>query len=368
MTQPVAVFAAADDQYVPKAVMALRSFQRWHSDWSYFLLATKAALSQESLAFIQRYNIELLDVDETHRFLKQGRNKHNYPLETIYKLKGPELVFQRGFTYSIGIDGDVFCARPLEIENLLGTIEGYAGVAVGDFGRTLGNKQREQNEEFDFSLERVRDTLGVDEVALSTTYEVNGGVLFWNNVAMAKLGLFDKVHQVFRQCQGCFEGGQDLMTFTAAVHDIPFMELGDSLNFSFFEDASVRLNNELREEVRRGEFQRIYIVHFVYCKPWLRPNHPTVVKAHFINAWRQFVVDELGDKAYELFDDLSVVRPVSLAYRLWTRVSYVNRVWWYRAKVAWATVRGRPFSSWPRLLRELWRERGSGATASYWQE
>jgi hypothetical protein len=349
MMRRIAVFAAANDGYVPKAVMALRSFQRWYPDYGYFLLGAKAAMSRESLKFIRHHNIELLDVDEAHRFVKQGRTKNRFPVETIYRLKGPELLAERGFTYSIQADGDVFCVRPLEIENLLGRIEGFAGVVVGDLGRTLGNKQREENEEFDFSLERVRDTLGLelDDASLRTKYEVNGGVLFWNNVFMAKLGLFDRVIQVFRACRGCFEGSQDLMTFTAAVHDIPFLELGDPYNFSFFEDHSLRIDEKVQREVRRGKFQHIYIVHFLYCKPWLRPNRPDVAKAHFINAWRQFVVDELGDKAYELFDDLSVVRPVSFAYRFF----YV------RAISYWGIIRGQPLRSWPRLIMKLWMER-----------
>jgi len=323
--QTLAVYAAADDSYVPKAVMALRSFQRWHPDYSYYLLGTKAAMSQESLQFIRQFNIELIDVDESHRFVKLEQYKYPYPLETVIKLKGPELLAERGFLYSIVIDGDVFCARPLELEGLLGRIEGYAGRVVGDLARTLGNKQKEQNEEFNFSLELVCKTLGIDEAALSTNYEVNGGVLLWNNMFMAKLGLFDRVTQVFRQCRGCFEGGQDLMTFVAAAHNIPFTEVGDPYNFNFFED-SLRFDAVLQERIRMGQFHDIYIVHFVWCKPWLRQYRPSLVKMYFINAWRQFIVDELGETAYGLFDDLSIIQPVSFANRLWNRVLRVSRL------------------------------------------
>ena len=35
--QTYAIYAAADDSYVPTAVMALRSFQRWYPDYGYFL-------------------------------------------------------------------------------------------------------------------------------------------------------------------------------------------------------------------------------------------------------------------------------------------------------------------------------------------
>jgi lipopolysaccharide biosynthesis glycosyltransferase len=322
----LAIYAAADDAYVPKAVMALRSFQRWHPGSGYFLLGTQAKMSQDSMQFIRRYNIELIDVDESRRFVKLEHYKYSYPLETVVKLKGPELLAERGFPYSLVIDGDVYCVRPLKLEGLLERIEGYAGRIVGDLARTLVNKQSEQNKEFDFNPELVRQTLGIDQAALSMNYEVNGGVLFWNNMYMARIGLFDRVADVFRQCQGCFEGGQDLMTFTAAAYNIPFMELGDPYNFNFFEDShmvSTELQ-ELQKRIWRGQFHDICIVHFIWCKPWLDPYKPSLAKKHFINAWRKFILDELGDTAYRFFDDLSIIRPESFAKRLWSRVRRIG--------------------------------------------
>jgi hypothetical protein len=319
MTRSIAVFTSANDNYIPKALMALRSFQRYHPNWSYFLIGTQEKMGQESLELIRRFSIELLEINEMHRLVKRGRYKDAYPMETFYKLRGPELLAKRGFVYSIGIDGDVFCAHPLKLEKLLGRIEGFAGRVVGNLDRTLGYKQREKNYEFDFSLRNVRDTLGIVEASLAKNLEVNSGVLFWNSNYMFKIGLFDKVIQVFNDCQGCFESDQDLLAFTIAAHHIPLTEIGDNYNFNFFED-SPKPDKKLQKRIRKGYFQDIHIVHFVFCKPWLKPVRPTAAKAYFINAWRKFVLDELGDKAYDLFDDLSFVRPISLTSRLWRRV------------------------------------------------
>ncbi len=245
LNQPkkLAIYAAADDAYVPKAVMALRSFQRWHAEFAYFLLATENKLSEDSLQFIKKFNIELIDVDQTHRFAKLNKYKYKYPLETVVKLYGPEILAGRGYPYSLVIDGDVYCAAPMQLEDILGNIQGYAGRVVGPFSRTIDYKQKEKNPEFDFSLQSLHDTLGIEEALIGSHYEVNGGVLFWNNDYMAKLGMFDKVATVFQKCYGCFLGGQDLFTFTTAAYKIPFLRLSDAYNYNFFEDfypASMR--------------------------------------------------------------------------------------------------------------------------------
>jgi lipopolysaccharide biosynthesis glycosyltransferase len=143
---------------------------------------------------------------------------------------------------------------------------------------------------------------------------VNCGLVFWNNAAMAKLGLFEKIAEVFGKCRGCFAGEQALVALSAAAYDIPLLELSDAYNFNFFED-SLREDRLLRKQVRRGEYDDICIVHYVWCKPWLREDNPSAVKAHFINAWRGFVLDELRDSAHDLFEDLSVIRFDQLAYQ-----------------------------------------------------
>ena len=54
-------------------------------------------MSQDSLQFIRRYNIELNDVDESHCFVKLEGYDYLYPLEIVVKLKGPELLAERGY-------------------------------------------------------------------------------------------------------------------------------------------------------------------------------------------------------------------------------------------------------------------------------
>jgi hypothetical protein len=302
----VAIFAAADNEYVPTSVMALRSFQRWFPYCQYFLLGSRAKLTANSLALIERYRIGFLDVDLSERFVRHDRYKQAYPIETFYYLKGPELLANRGLKYSIGVDGDVFCARPFDLETVFRGIVGYGGRPVGTLRRTLQYAQRRSvRGGFGFAFERVSKELGIGDDLLDARYEVNAGVVFWKNHAMAKSELFESAIRVLAKCQGCIGEDQTLLTLTAAAHRIPFTELDESYNFF---DNSFRPDPELGKRLKRGECQDVRIVHFVRTKPWRAPANPSAVKAYFINSWRSFVLRELGDEAYDLFDDLSMIR------------------------------------------------------------
>src|SRR5262249_38161355 len=197
----VAVYSVANEGYVAKAVLALISFRRWQSDFGYFLLGTKSELSSESKHLIKRYNIELIDIDEVQSFVRHGRCKGNYPVEVFYPLKGPELFAERGFHYSIGIDGDVFAPQAFNISDLgyiLNRTRAYAARPVGTLARTLANKRAEQNKEFTFSSRLVEKVLGIKSSnvigwntrEITRRFEPQAGVIYWNNLAMAELGLF----------------------------------------------------------------------------------------------------------------------------------------------------------------------------------
>jgi hypothetical protein len=302
----IGVFAAADESYVPYAAMALRSFQRWFPSWGYFLAGKRASMSPQSLDLLDRFEIELLDIDASQRFIRHEDYRKRYPVEIFNYLLVPEVLANRGITYSIGIDGDVFCARPFDFQCVFRNIEGFGGRPVGTLRRALLYRERKYPGGEVFAFERVRDVLGIDEDLLDTRFEVNAGVVFWNNQAMARVGLSEKATTVFAECEGRVHCDQTLLTLTAASHRLPFTELDATYNFCFSE--SFRESPELRRKLRRGECQDICIVHFAFAKPWRTTVTQSAIKAHFINSWRIFVVEELGDHAVDFFEDLSVVR------------------------------------------------------------
>jgi len=312
MTCSIAFYAVANDAYVPTAVIALRSFQRWHPELAYFLLGTIKTFSPQSHELIRRYGIELIDVDESVRFVTQGTNKDRYPVEVFYPLKAPELLAERGYDYSIEVDGDVFGPEPFDIprlKSLFKRTRGYAARPVGSLARTLMHKRQELNEEFDFSPKTVAATLGLTRRKIWRRYEAQAGIIYWNNAAMAKIGLFEKCVEIFRKCHGCFEADQDLLAFATAIHDIPVRKIGHPYNFGFFED-SPWVDHRMQSRFSRGQFAGVYALHFVFAKPWAVLEQPTPVKIHFVNAWRDFVCHELGADAGRFFRE---VQPIGVS-------------------------------------------------------
>ena len=297
-----ALYASADDRYVPTAVMALRSFQRWHPEFGYFILGTREAMHPESLALMQRYGIELIDVNDAHRFPVRGRFAYK-DRERFYCLKGPELLAARGFSHSAQVDGDVFCPKPMdlaELGRLLDRTDGLAARPVGSLDRTLRHRYGDRNKEFDFSHRSVRRALGLGRLALWRHYEYGSGVLYFNNVAMVQRGFYEACIDVFTRCHGCFSGDQDLLAFTVATMRVPVQRIGHPFHFTFFEDSPWD-DGVLRGQIDREDYHGVHVVHFVFAKPWLPIERPTPPKMHLVNLWRAFVRAELGSEATRYF-------------------------------------------------------------------
>jgi hypothetical protein len=73
-----------------------------------------------------------------------------------------------------------------------------------------------------------------------------------------------------------------------------------------------------------------------------------------LSGWPAFMISVLTVGTKLVWDSLALLP--SRARRF---CSWFSRVWRHRATVAWATVRGRPVSSWPGVLRNLWSHRWS---------
>jgi hypothetical protein len=230
----------------------------------------------------------------------------------------------------------VFCRRSFDLGAVLPGVGVFRAKPVGTLGRTIEWKSRGPfgRGPFTFTRDSVRDALGIDPAKLATNYEVNAGLIFWNNAAAAEHTLFEAVTNVFAACDGCFEADQDLLAFTAAAHGIPFAELSEAYNFCGFADTSHfdTIGTNLRKQVRIGNLAHVCIVHFWNQKPWQRPDTwphrpPPSIMTTFVNDWRRFVVSELGDTAFGLFDDLAVVRVRRPVKPFWNLLRRLRSGW-----------------------------------------
>ena len=304
----VAIFSSANESYVPKAVAALLSFRRWHPELGYYLLGSRRGFGDWTLDFLRANAIELIDVDEAGSLPRaEGmRGSHELPVETFYLLKGPELMAQRGYDYSVSIDGDVFCRHRLALRSLLPGHAGLAGRVLRPLSETIRENREDSRLSFDLSEENLRATFGKRYVDLGRRVEIHGGFVVWNNGQMSALRLFDQVKHFSRRFNGAFKGNQDLFAFISAYLDIRFAEL--DRNDHFILDYNT-LRNQGDEQLRVKDVLLEDpgdpgVIHFVHPKPWLvtEPIRP----AHWplLNGWRRFVASTFPGDPTALFGDL----------------------------------------------------------------
>jgi len=354
-TKSLAIVTSANDNYVPNAVMALNSFRRWHPEFGYFLLGNRVKMSLKSLELMRQFGIEFIHVDEGEPFIRTGPCKDNYPIEVLYILYCPELFSNLNFEYSLYVDGDVFCSQPVDFSAILPNVDGVAARPVRTLESLRADYFSRGWEPFDFSRSSVLQAFGLDRKTLMTALEVNTGVVFWNNNKMQEIDFLEKARTIFEQGQGSFEGDQDLISYTAASQSIPIFELFDGHNFAFFAD-SMRYDVRLRNQVGTGDFTNVFIVHFVYGKPWLEANDVGPVKGHFVNAWRQYVCQALGAEAKDYFPCVETLKQTETIqqdrYRL---VLYAFGMVAALKPVLWFVRRALPGVVRDRIRKMLWQ-------------
>lgn len=287
----VAFFCSATENYVPQAALALLSVKRWHPECSYFILADTKRLSREAVDLIESLSLRVLPFEGETPFTELVPE---WPLECYFILKGPELLYRLGYKYSVSIDGDVYCRRPLDLHQILPSLKGWGGVGV--FPRNPDNRTRK------FIGDLVKERF-VDNVY------VNTGVLFWNNRRLSEFGFFEWCCTVYRACvEKGYTPPSDQQLFDIAIcrKDVEFLALPDGYNFRVCKPyTQVRvLDQALHAAVRRKQYAELVFVHFVFCpKPW-QPSVPDFCSsknllwldsaAHFYMEWQEFIKECLG--------------------------------------------------------------------------
>lgn len=318
----MAIVSAANDAYVPAATVALRSFQKWHPELDYFILATCDRLRDDTRKYIERNGIGIINIAEEDRLVSSVPDPV-YPPEAFFRLQAPELLADMGYTHTLYVDGDVYYNAPVNWQDLLPNVTGIAGRRVGTVSRLLDILYRKNGTAYDWSRDNALAHLGLTQQRLNASLEHNNGVLIWNNQAMKRIGFYGLNRDLFYRCNRCFQHDQELLSFVAVLHDLEFQELSDRFNFSFFEDSLgtvhpdvYTLDRQLRRELALGYYGGVHMVHFVYSKPWKTYDVLPKTKAYFINRWRAHARDELNGAAPGIFADLSPVPRKTFARRI----------------------------------------------------
>lgn len=275
----LAVFSAGTEDYLPHMVTALRSFSR-HADqppMDYYILGR--AFSDRSRHLLQRFAIGYIDLDLSDTFPREAGDR--YPSECFWIFKGPEIFHSLGYAHSLSVDGDVWCNRRLDLA-WLPRVAHLAGV---DRGSTVG--------EFLSALSGypvLKEHFGIHNAA-ERRRATQSGVIFYNHPALAEIGFFDRIAEVYRRSEeiGVRRGGDDsTLALLLAVHTDVHLHLLDS-TWNAYRGLKRRVPARVggRRQSPADWIRDARIVHLAGLKPWAPPRRsPNPVAEHFIGAWR----------------------------------------------------------------------------------
>ena len=309
LERSIAFFGAVDSRpHLFLQVIALHSVRRFHPGAGYFVLLPEAAAADRNWT-------SLLDVwsngrvqplalpAESVRLHFRGR-VGGYSSMTFHRHRVPEMLFARGYKYSVNLDPDVFCTRPWDL-SVFPRIELLGGRAVGRNARTavwLAAKQKlwaqkgtgaptiEQRENVSAAMYRL---FNVTDERMEATDEVNGGVLIFNNSAAKRVDWGSTMARYHDKLRHVVEGDQDLVSLVfAAEPSFQRYLLPTTYNYAYRRDRE-RLPYTVGHRLRHGLIeQQIINVHFVADgKPWQRqqldayPLWLLAARLHHLRDW-----------------------------------------------------------------------------------
>lgn len=268
----VAVYCTADHAYIVPALIALESVRRFHPRCGYFVIGNAKEIPLQSIELLRSKEIEFIHCDCNETFQSDV-----WPNTAYLALFGPELLAERGYRYSLGLDADVLCVLPLDLERVFAGTDGFAGIANQD--------PRSSN----FSHpDRVRELYGLsDEVMRGTN--TNTGVVFWNNQAAVSFRLGERCSDCYRELAESgipVVGDQALFALVSVLFGgLPFQQLDYRYNY--------RLGNE--KDLKRST-RGVRIFHYTGIKPWQpwSPGSPLQLLfppkwSRYRKLWQQFV-------------------------------------------------------------------------------
>ena len=248
MCKKLAIYCTADDGYIVPPIIALTSIKRFHQDCSYFVIVDKNRISQKNVELLSTFGIKVIYFDGDYAF----ECDYNWPKECYWILYGPKIFWKLGFPYSMSVDGDTLCVQPLDLENLLPRIQGYAGIENLDLMSLNFEDPAFISQKFGLTEEVMKG------------HNTNTGVVFWNNQKVVESNLWEHSIAVYKECStgrpNMFNGDQGLFALVSIIEPaLPWLILQNGYNFRVG-NYSDREKNIKEKEIR--------IYHYTGIKPW----------------------------------------------------------------------------------------------------
>lgn len=286
-------FSTADDGYAVSSAISLLSVRKQHPTVDLFLIGKKYSAKTKKL--LKKYNVTPIEIDLSDTF----HTAWDYPAECYYIFAGPEILYERGYKYSVYVDGDVYCSNdPFTIS--LPTIKDFAGT---------------------FTTSTIEAILGLDAPIASKLYgneatllepRIQTGVVYFNNASLSKKKFLNKITRIYQEAidNDIPRKGDDslLALFRLAYPTWGYLDLGEKYNKvspgikSIPKDEWIYRDADL---IENGVF-----FHFTnHTKPWKNTSRfPSYTHEYFYHAWRRHAIDTLSDSELrEYYSDIHAV-------------------------------------------------------------
>lgn len=289
-----AIYACSTDDYVPKVVTALASFQRFHPHFGYFVFGR--GFRPATIELIESFGMTHVPLDLDWAFPADDSSLMGVR-ECFWITAVPEILHGMGYTHSLSVDGDVLCARELPLD-WLPKVEYMAGIQNGHHREYVAN------------VPWVKAAFGISDEELNRIM-TNTGAVWWRHEALREIEFFDRCVKTYNRCAGhsALPGDQTLLAIATLIEPpIPIDHLDDTWNFRFHPEFNNR-------DILVREDPDLKIVHFVGSRPW-EPrcewgNKKGRLRIPWVDRWREFAVGLFGDQRAAEFFGTHATRPVA---------------------------------------------------------
>ena len=263
-TKNTVFFSSASDDYIFNAATSLLSIRKFLPDAQLFILSRK--ISKKNKRFLRKKQISYVELDLTYLFFQS----FSYPIECFYLFAGPKIFREKGFKYSVYIDGDVLCLNnPLQLNE---TIVDIAGVEANKY-----------SDLFNIEIEAISKLFKLNPADFEKK-RINSGVIYMNNRRLEKCNFLEEAGRLFRDCwrnNNPRKGDDSLFALFQLVHnkELQIKRLSADYNYIPHYNGFVCKKS-------------IIFFHFSMDKPWkIKPySHADTnqnVYNNYVKIWRE---------------------------------------------------------------------------------
>ena len=176
----VNVVCCANNSYVPQCIITLLSFCKFHPTIDAYIMGTKFTRAMKQL--MMQHNIQYIEINLRNIFHSQWK----YPIECYYHFYAPKVFLNRGYQYTIVLDGDIVCLRKITTP--------ISHLASEYIGGIKGNIHLCQWRCLKKDLPKYKNILIKTKLR---RYRTNTGVLFYNNVNLVNFKYSNRIKLLF---------------------------------------------------------------------------------------------------------------------------------------------------------------------------